>query len=230
MEPLYESHLELTRSQGIGVVLASLRRSLRLGASFAQRRLLVTLEIPSKDRSYPWFLDWMAVNAPQPRPGHQRPSLSSILKGKAPMALPSHELAVETAFKQHENGSTEAVFNLVPGPGTHYFRYSGAWFQVCRSPVLGSGMYAEGSVGEEGTRCQTYGSAFWSTVGDSHSHHLGVLSTFTRIAVIGCEEVGREPYRGQDTSVHCLGNGVAPIWEAEEAKADGQCGTCRWGL
>ena len=48
------------------------------------------------------------------------------------MALPSHELAVETAFKQHENGSTEAVFNLVPGPGTHYFRYQGAWFQVKR--------------------------------------------------------------------------------------------------
>ncbi|ORX37793.1 putative mitochondrial inner membrane protein [Kockovaella imperatae] len=117
---------------GIGVVLASLRRSIRLGATFAQRRLLVTLEIPSKDRSYPWFLDWMAVNAPQPNPAEGRTSLRSLLKGKSPMALPSHELAVETNFKQHENGSTEAVFNLVPGPGTHYFRYAGAWFQVKR--------------------------------------------------------------------------------------------------
>jgi len=46
------------------------------------------------------------------------------------MSLRSHELAVETAFKSHENGSSEAVFNLVPGPGTHYFRYKGSWFQV----------------------------------------------------------------------------------------------------
>ena len=46
------------------------------------------------------------------------------------MSLRSHELAVETSFKQHDNGSSESVFNLVPGPGTHYFRFKGAWFQV----------------------------------------------------------------------------------------------------
>lgn len=46
------------------------------------------------------------------------------------MMARSHELAVETSYKVHENGSSEAVFNLVPGPGIHYFRYKGAWFQV----------------------------------------------------------------------------------------------------
>jgi chaperone BCS1 len=80
--------------------------------------MLVTLEIPSKDRSYPWFLEWMAAHAPQP--GAQSGSL----------ALKSHELAVETTYKQHDNGASEAVFNLVPGPGTHYFKYRGSWFQV----------------------------------------------------------------------------------------------------
>ena len=46
------------------------------------------------------------------------------------MSLRSHELAVETTYKQHENGASEAVFNLVPGPGTHYFKFRGSWFQV----------------------------------------------------------------------------------------------------
>jgi hypothetical protein len=55
-----------------------------------------------------------------PQPGAQSGSL----------ALKSHELAVETTYKQHDNGASEAVFNLVPGPGTHYFKYRGSWFQV----------------------------------------------------------------------------------------------------
>jgi chaperone BCS1 len=113
--------------QAIGVALTGLRRLTRLTASTAQRRLLVTLEIPSKDRSYPWFLEWMAI---QRAASPTTPGIGSLWKGKAPMTLRSHELAVETSYKQHENGSSEAVFNLVPGPGTHYFRYMGAWFQV----------------------------------------------------------------------------------------------------
>ena len=62
--------------------------------------------------------------------------IRSLWKGKGPMTMRSHELAVETSYKQHENGSSEAVFNLVPGPGTHYFRYKGAWFQVGKSAAL----------------------------------------------------------------------------------------------
>ncbi|WVQ97135.1 hypothetical protein IAU59_004245 [Kwoniella sp. CBS 9459] len=106
---------------GIGVVLTVFRRGVTLGTTFAQRRLLVSLEIPSKDRAYPWFLEWMAANSAQ-----------QAGKGKRPMGFRSHELAVETTYKQHENGSSEAVFNLVPGPGTHYFKYQGTWFQVKR--------------------------------------------------------------------------------------------------
>lgn len=107
--------------------MTALRRVSRLGTSLAQRRLLVTLEIPSKDRSYPWFLEWMAAQTPSP---DQPTGLRSLWKGKGRLNLSSHELAVETSYKQHEGGASEAVFNLVPGPGTHYFRYRGAWFQV----------------------------------------------------------------------------------------------------
>ncbi|KAK8865839.1 hypothetical protein IAR55_000987 [Kwoniella newhampshirensis] len=109
---------------GIGVVLTAFRRSLTLGTSLAQRRLLVTLEIPSKDRSYPWFLEWMAAQSAAQAAGKG--------KRRIGLGLRSHELAVETSYKQHENGASEAVFNLVPGPGTHYFKYRGNWFQVKR--------------------------------------------------------------------------------------------------
>jgi chaperone BCS1 len=44
----------------------------------------------------------------------------------------SHELAVETKYEQRQDGSSTAEFSLVPGPGTHYFRYKQAWFQVKR--------------------------------------------------------------------------------------------------
>lgn len=44
--------------------------------------------------------------------------------------IKSHELAVETKYEQRKDGSSSAEFSLVPGPGTHYFRYQEAWFQV----------------------------------------------------------------------------------------------------
>lgn len=101
-----------------------------LAASTARRRLLITLEIPSKDRAYPWFLEWMAAQAAHARAVPQADrGFRGALAGKVTQ-LPSHELAVETSYKQHENGSSDAVFNLVPGPGTHYFSYKGHWFQV----------------------------------------------------------------------------------------------------
>ena len=129
---------------GIGVVLTGLRRGVNLAGNFAQRRLLVTLEIPSKDRAYPWFLEWMAAQAKAAKAieGNSASSASSsssssgmsklrqILSGNVP--IQSHQLAVETTYKQHSNGSTEALFTLVPGPGVHYFRYQSAWIQLKR--------------------------------------------------------------------------------------------------
>lgn len=130
----------------IGVVLTGLRRGLNLAGNFAQRRLLVTLEIPSKDRAYPWFLEWMAAQAKAAKALELEvqggtstntggsaggvSKLRQLLSGNVPVQ--SHQLAVETTYKQHSNGSTEALFTLVPGPGTHYFRYKSAWIQLKR--------------------------------------------------------------------------------------------------
>jgi len=93
---------------GVGAGLALARQGLVRGSTLAKRRLLVTLEIPSRDKSYLWFLHWMA--------GQQ--------------SRRSHHLAVETMYKQHDNGSATTKFFLVPGPGRHLFRWRGAWIQV----------------------------------------------------------------------------------------------------
>lgn len=90
-----------------------------LSATLAQRRMLVSLEISSKDPSYLWFLQWMEARAKRPAP----PS-AWIRK------FQSHELAVETSTQNKPDGNSETAFSLVPGPGTHYFNYKSAWFQV----------------------------------------------------------------------------------------------------
>ncbi len=156
-----------------GAALGIARKGLTVGAAGAQRRMLVSLEITSKDRAYPWFLYWMGKQAEAaslrqmgllpslPREsvlqlaGVARPPLYDV-KGKAkaaedmmadPLALSdeerlqpvrifSHELSVETSAvqdqyaKQQRGGST--VFSLVPGPGTHWFRYHGTWIRMQR--------------------------------------------------------------------------------------------------
>ncbi|GAA6008378.1 bifunctional AAA family ATPase chaperone/translocase BCS1 [Rhodotorula paludigena] len=113
----------------LGVGAQVLRRSAVHAATIAQRRLLVSLEISSKDPSYLWFLQWMSHESARQAQLANRP-----LRGIEGLAsrIRSHELAVETKYEQRKDGSSTAEFSLVPGPGTHYFRYQNAWFQVKR--------------------------------------------------------------------------------------------------
>jgi mitochondrial chaperone BCS1 len=103
---------------GLGAGLAVARRGFIQSISVIRRQLLVTLEIPSHDHSHTWFLHWMAR--------HQARGSSTFSR--------SHHLAVETTFKQHENGSAATTFELVPGPGRHLIKWNGVWIQVCASP------------------------------------------------------------------------------------------------
>ncbi|CAE6459634.1 unnamed protein product [Rhizoctonia solani] len=105
---------------GVGVGLTVLRRSATLFTTLAQRRLLVSLEIPIRDHSHAWFLEWMA---------HQAKSRTTQGSG---IRIHSHQLAVETNKTTHSNGVSDVTFSLVPAPGTHWFRYKGAWIQVKR--------------------------------------------------------------------------------------------------
>ncbi|KAJ7940425.1 BCS1 N terminal-domain-containing protein [Mycena leptocephala] len=92
------------------------------GATMLRRRMLVSLEIDNRDRAYEWFLAWMA---------HRSNGAASSASRSAPW-IRSHELSVETMIERRPNGSSSVFFQLVAGPGTHWFKYKGAWMQVKR--------------------------------------------------------------------------------------------------
>ncbi|ODQ81937.1 hypothetical protein BABINDRAFT_33044 [Babjeviella inositovora NRRL Y-12698] len=94
----------------LGTGLAVARLTVMKGATFVTRQMLVDLEIPSKDKSYLWFLEWMAQYK------HRT----------------SRHLSVETNYTQHDNGAVSTKFSLVPGPGKHLIRYKGAYMLVTR--------------------------------------------------------------------------------------------------
>ncbi|KAG0265982.1 hypothetical protein DFQ27_000232 [Actinomortierella ambigua] len=124
----------------IGTGLAMLQKGMLASASLARRQLLVTLEIPSKDKSYLWFLHWMssqariaAEEAAAKQLQQQGRNLSWGQRLANRINQRSQFLAVQTEFKQHDNGSVSTRFNLVPGNGKHLIRYQGAWIQVERT-------------------------------------------------------------------------------------------------
>ncbi|KAJ6502341.1 BCS1 N terminal-domain-containing protein [Mycena sanguinolenta] len=94
------------------------------GATLLRRRMLVSLEIDNRDRAYEWFLAWMAHRA--------NANTAAVASRSAPW-IRSHELSVETMIERRPNGSSSVFFQLVAGPGTHWFKYKGAWMQVKRA-------------------------------------------------------------------------------------------------
>ncbi|CDK29464.1 unnamed protein product [Kuraishia capsulata CBS 1993] len=94
----------------LGSALALTRSSVIRLSQFAYRQMLVDLEIPSKDKSYYWFLEWMSQ--------HKQRS--------------SRHLSVETNYTQRDNGTVSTKFSLVPGPGRHLIKYQGAYMMVNR--------------------------------------------------------------------------------------------------
>lgn len=94
----------------LGTGLALARQGIVKSSGFLYRQMLVDLEIPSKDKLYLWFLEWM-----------------SQYKNRT-----SRHLSVETNYVQHDNGSVTTKFSLVPGPGKHLIKYKGAYMLVNR--------------------------------------------------------------------------------------------------
>ena len=85
---------------GVGAGLAFLRKGSLLGMMAFRRHCMITLEVPSKDKSFHWLLQWISANA-----------------------ATSQHLSAQTSFQQLENGSIRTQFDFVPSPGTHFFRY-----------------------------------------------------------------------------------------------------------
>ncbi|KAK9387781.1 BCS1 N terminal-domain-containing protein [Lipomyces mesembrius] len=120
---------------GLGVGLAAARQILVRGSNMLYRQLLVDLEIPSKDKSYAWFLEWMAresVTVSFLSKSESTKGLKNRFLALRNLYSSSHHLSVQTTYKQHDNGSVSANFSLVPGPGKHILRYRGTYIQVNR--------------------------------------------------------------------------------------------------
>jgi chaperone BCS1 len=96
--PLFAGGLGIA---GLGVGAALLRRGLLSGMLLAQKHFTVSMEIPSKDRSYQWMLHW----------------INRHTAGK------TQHLGVETTFTQAANGQVNASFEFVPSTGNHWFWY-----------------------------------------------------------------------------------------------------------
>ncbi len=94
----------------LGAVAALARNGIKQASALAYSQMLVDLEIPSRDKSYLWFLEWMAKYP------HRR----------------SRHFGIETAFEEHTNGSISTKFSMIPGPGNHLLRYKGAFIFVNR--------------------------------------------------------------------------------------------------
>ena len=101
-------------SGGLGLAILAagaqmLRSGSTLGMTMVKRYLLVTLEVTSKDRSYPWVLQWLSA---------QR--------------FRNQHLSVETTLKAKNSIGNNSLFDLVPGPGMHFISYRGKFLSVQR--------------------------------------------------------------------------------------------------
>lgn len=105
---------------GVGIALLGFaaqfaKRGSSLAQSMVRRHCVVTLEVTSKDSSYPWVLNWLN--------SHGRTT---------------QHLSVNTALKKQRDGSTSLSFEMTPGPGKHWIWYEGRYFMVERTRETGA--------------------------------------------------------------------------------------------
>jgi chaperone BCS1 len=106
---------------GIGIILLTgaaqlARKSLVSISTHIRNHMLVTLEIPSTDKSYDWVLHWMSQ--------HHRTTTS--------FQPTPRQLSVETKYTRHSSGSSTTSFSLLPGTGQHIINFHGTFLRVRR--------------------------------------------------------------------------------------------------
>lgn len=95
----------------LGLGAAALRRSAQAGLILFRRHFMITLEVPCRDKSYQWLLQWITQ------------------KG----AKKTQHLSVETSFQQSNTGHVKTKYDFIPSLGTHIMYYGGTWIKVERT-------------------------------------------------------------------------------------------------
>ncbi|XP_037822695.1 mitochondrial chaperone BCS1-like isoform X2 [Lucilia sericata] len=72
---------------------------------------MITLEVPCRDKSYHWLLQWITTRG----------------------ARETQHLSVETSFVQKDTGKIETKYDFIPSIGKHLMYYRGVWIQVERN-------------------------------------------------------------------------------------------------
>ena len=78
-----------------------LRGGWKYGAAYFQRNFMVKMEIPSKDPSYSWVLNWITARA----------------------ARQTQHLSVETFYQKDPTGRIKTSYNLIPSTGRHFIKH-----------------------------------------------------------------------------------------------------------
>ncbi|KAG0727825.1 Mitochondrial chaperone BCS1 [Chionoecetes opilio] len=96
---------------GVGAGAAVLRKGYMLGLIMFRRHYMTTLEVPCRDKSYQWLLQWITLRG----------------------AKKTQHLSVETTFQQIETGRITTRHDFIPSVGEHFFWYGGTWLKVERT-------------------------------------------------------------------------------------------------
>lgn len=100
---------------GLGALYGILRGSAKAGMNLVQRHYTISLEIPSKDKSFQWLLQYLTKQA--------RSNSSGAL---------SQHIGVDTSYSVGKDGSVQTQFEFVPSTGTHGLWYRNRYIHIKR--------------------------------------------------------------------------------------------------
>lgn len=95
----------------VGASAALLRKGLQASLILFRRNYMITLEVPCRDKSYQWLLQWISK------------------KG----ARNTQHLSVETSFEQKDTGHVKTKYEFIPSVGTHIMWFRNTWISVERT-------------------------------------------------------------------------------------------------
>lgn len=96
---------------GVGAAAAVLRKGLQGFFILFRRHYMITLEVPCRDKSYQWLLQWITQKGAQN----------------------TQHLSVETSFVQRDTGHCTTQYAFIPSVGTHIMWYKRNWIRVERT-------------------------------------------------------------------------------------------------
>lgn len=103
---------------GVGTGLAVAKGAWRNALVVGRRQMLISLEIPSRDRSYNWVLQWMSQQSAL------GVNMGSVL-GFGGGGFKTQHLSVQTTVQQYDTGRVDTRFDFMPSPGRHLLYYKG---------------------------------------------------------------------------------------------------------